>query len=105
VSRNRGAQVTPLHRSVIAGAGVGLLLVACYSDPQEKQQSSNAGFTVDVLFDVEGCRVYRFGDGGRVHYFARCNGGTLTTGTRSEPCGKNCTRDVTDELPTVEVRP
>ena len=58
--------------------------------------TNNTEFKVDHIFDVDGCRIYRFVDGGYYHYFANCPGSTVT-GLQS--CGKNCWRH--DDVPTV----
>lgn len=47
-------------------------------------------FQVEMLFEVDGCKVYRFQDYLRPVYFTNCKGGTRWT----ENCGKNCTRGV-----------
>lgn len=47
-------------------------------------------YQVDKLFEVDGCRVYRFEDGGHSRYFTNCSGATQW----HEGCGKNCTRPV-----------
>lgn len=51
---------------------------------------NNAGDPVEVqlMFEKDGCRVYKFYDGGR-HFFTTC-GETITSHTES--CGKGCTR-------------
>lgn len=61
----------------------GLLLVlvivfgaACRAGAERTESASNANFKVDVLFDYDGCRVYRFFDGASsARYFVRCADG------------------------------
>lgn len=48
------------------------LFAGCYGDPKEKIQNGN--FEVQYLFEQDGCKVYRFFDGGRAVYFSNCKG-------------------------------
>lgn len=73
-----------------------LFLLSCDRPAQEVRPSSNSHVPVELLFETDGCRVYRFEDGGRDHYFAKCAVPASTMSTES--CGKNCTRD--SEVPT-----
>lgn len=75
-----------------------LLFAACYEDAVKTERSSNPAVRVELLFEHDGCRVYRFFDSAQAHYFAKCGGGTASV---SSPvgCGENCTRD--DLVPTV----
>lgn len=41
-----------------------------YSKPAE----NNQGYTVDYLFEHDGCKVYRFYDRGNYVYFTNCTG-------------------------------
>jgi hypothetical protein len=81
----------------------GLLYAACTKEAEEKRHASNANFDVELLFTVDGVRVYRFVDG-RSHYFAVAGRDAATFSTWSESCGKNCTRQVSDEIQTVVAR-
>ncbi len=86
--------------AVLAIAAVGLF--GCLEDPVSGGRSSNSKIYVGLLFEHEGCRVYRFTDGGRSHYYARCLSSSVETfETHSENCGKNCTRTVETRVPTV----
>lgn len=79
-----------------------LLLLGCAEEPVSTGASSNANIAVSLLFEHEGCKVYRFLDAGHYRYYVRCSDGTQATGhTYSESCGKNCTRTRRDEIPTV----
>jgi hypothetical protein len=87
--------------ALVAGCGV--------HDPVEKSATSNAAMGLDLLFEHDGVRVYRFLDAGRHHYYAVTYGSITrqapsvsTFSTWSENCGKNCTRTVTDEIPTLK---
>ena len=70
------------------------LLAACVTPPAAVYQTSNQQVTVELLFEHDGCRIYRFRDPG-YHYYARCEGApqpqVQTMSTVS--CGKNCRRD------------
>lgn len=50
-----------------------LCLVACHEKAQTDVTSSNGDFKVELLFEVDGCKVYRFYDWG-YKYFSSCNG-------------------------------
>ncbi len=47
-----------------------LALVTCNKPYQECRNSTNDNFQVELLFEVDGVRVYRFEDGARSRYFA-----------------------------------
>lgn len=40
--------------------------------PQETKRSSNPNYSVNLLFEHEGCRVYAFDDNGQTVYYANC---------------------------------
>lgn len=47
-------------------------LVGCEeSAPMKTVQAGS--FVVETLFEVDGCRVYRFKDGGYARYFSNCD--------------------------------
>jgi hypothetical protein len=75
---------------VVLALGIGTtLLTGCTSDPVGTNATNNKNFTVDLLFENDGCRVYRFADGGQLVYYANCGARTQTSWDRS--CGKGCT--------------
>ena len=49
------------------------------------------GDNVRLLFEHDGCKVYKFQVEGNYGYYTSCEGKV----TWSENCGKNCRRDVT----------
>ena len=51
-----------------------LILSGCGGTPEGHPKSSNPSFNVERLFEVDGCRVYRFWDGLAARYFANCPG-------------------------------
>lgn len=71
-----------------------LALTGCNHDPIGIVPTNNYQFRVEKLFDVKGCEVYRFYDGGYSRYFTLCEGSV----TSMVNCGKNCYR--TDEVQT-----
>lgn len=81
-----------------------LLAVACDAEPVRVSQTTNAEVPVALLFEHDGCKVYRFEDSGRNHYYVRCpKEATQTIGSHEEPCGKGCMHTV-DEGITTEQR-
>jgi hypothetical protein len=79
-----------------------LMLTGCLKDAERAASSSNGQVTVGLLTSVEGCDVYRFFDDGNAHYFVKCKDAHVTEiDERTESCGKNCTRTVVEEIPTV----
>jgi hypothetical protein len=60
----------------------------CLSQPLMTTQTSNPTIAVDLLFEHDGCRVYRFFDGG-YHYFARCDSTGPNATILPDKCGKN----------------
>ena len=59
----------------------------CLAQPIMTTQTSNPGIQVDLLFEHDGCRMYRFMDGG-YHYFARCDGMGPSATVLPDKCGK-----------------
>ena len=68
-----------------------LLLVACTEPAESTVASSNGNIPVEKLFNVDGCTVYRFQDGGYNRYFSNCKSGHSEV-TYQRNCGKNCSR-------------
>lgn len=73
---------------------VGLLGAAtsnCLATPMETRATGNPNIDVSMLFEHDGCRVYRFVDGARAVYYTDCRGATAW----EESCGRNCSFPVT----------
>jgi hypothetical protein len=68
---------------LLLGAALG-----CEKSPVSQSSSNNPNIAVDFLFEHEGCKLYRFYDGGRAIYYANCGGRIQTSW--SHPCGKGC---------------
>lgn len=75
---------------------LGSFLVGCEKPAEQHTPTSNPHVPVELLFTHEGCRVFRFEDNGRNHYYARCPEGSSTSAVQD--CGKNCTQD--EQIPT-----
>ena len=71
-----------------------LALVACVEPAESTADSSNINIPVEKLFEVDGCTVYRFPDGGYTRYFSNCKSGRSEV-TYQQNCGKNCSRPET----------
>lgn len=75
---------------------ISVALVGCTQDPIAKHSTNNPNIEVETLFDHDGCRGYRFSDGGRTIYFTRC--GLSTNTAWYESTGKTTTyREVQTE--------
>lgn len=64
-----------------------LLLTSCGGDPDQVPESyvmTENYYPVHFLFEHEGCKVYKFSDGGRVVYYTNCDGSTSWETTRSQ---------------------
>lgn len=76
-------------RSLLAVAvAVLVTLAGCYAEPQRQSTSTNNDVNVALLTEFDGCKVYRFWDGGRAIYVARC--GAEATVDSAQSCGKGC---------------
>ena len=71
-----------MKKLIISALTIGLL-GGCNHDPQSTKYVGN-GIKVEFLFEHNGIKMYRFIDGGRVHYFT--DRGETTT---SQSEGKN----------------
>lgn len=49
-----------------------IFITACEKPAKETTQDGN--FTIEFLFEKDGCKMYRFSDGGRNIYWANCEG-------------------------------
>jgi hypothetical protein len=53
-----------------------LLVAGCTKYALEEHETNNTHFSVETLFEHEGCKVYRFKDGGDPIYYTNCKGTT-----------------------------
>lgn len=51
---------------------VSLLFISCVEKAQESVQLGN--FKNELLFETDGCKMYRFQDAGRYIYWSNCRG-------------------------------
>lgn len=65
------------------------LMVGCTKGAISTDKTNNDEFKVDFLFEKDACKIYRFRDNGRDHYFTSC--GETVSGYTSN-CGKSCTK-------------
>lgn len=77
-----------------------LLFSACSKTPVSTKQSNNPEIKVSILFDFDGCRVYRFVDDGE-KYFARCGGNATTSWDETHTTGKTIYTEH-HQIPTAE---
>lgn len=49
-----------------------VFLFSCTGDPMSV--TKNGDFQLELLFEKDGCKVYRFRDGGRYIYWSSCDG-------------------------------
>lgn len=62
-----------------------LFITSCAQDPISIHRSNNINIKIELLFEYENIKMYRFYDNGQYHYFTKNI--TITT----QNCGKNCT--------------
>jgi hypothetical protein len=84
-----------------------LVSLNCFKEGQPVEVQSNPNtespFRVEYLFSFEGCRTYRFHDGGYAIYITRCGKDKVkTTSAHTENCGKGCSRTIYRDA-TVEI--
>ena len=70
-------------KKILLAAAIIAALTGCYKDAQSTKIEGN-GVKVELLFEHNGIKMYRFLDGGRYHYFTD-RGETIT----NEQSGKN----------------
>ena len=63
---------------------VSILFLSCQREGIEELKTDNSNYEVELLFEVDGCKVYRFWDGGN-RYFTTCNGTVINKTTGKTP--------------------
>ena len=54
---------------------IALLFASCDDrQPQKDVETSNNDYQIQLLFEIDGCKVYRFFDRGSTRYFTNCKG-------------------------------
>ena len=90
-------------------AGVGLIVFGVYSchdseafaEYQKKEAAQKLYRETPRPFkQVDGCTVYEFERDQHTHYFTRCPSTTTTETNRTQSCGKNCTKRVSETIVT-----
>lgn len=81
-------------QKTLFAAAIALLLIGCAAEPQELVQGNNKDVEVYLLTEADGCKIYRFMDSGRFHYFTRCAANENVSTSSVQSCGKNCTESV-----------
>jgi hypothetical protein len=72
-----------------------LACAGCMTEPIATAPTNNAQIQVDLLFEHEGCRVFRFRDIG-YHYFVKCDAAGPNASTDPPQAGR---RDTSSILP------
>ncbi len=76
------------------------IAASCESSPVSTASTNNPSVKVELLFEHDGVKVYRFMDG-RYHYYAVPSNGGGATVSEDIKSGKTSSED---ELPTLERR-
>lgn len=89
---------------------IGLMAVIVYLTykpalpAQEMKQSGN--FQVEMLFEHDGCKMYRFEDAGKYIYYSKCSSennedlSTQTSWNERKSCGKGCVKYIPHQVST-----
>jgi hypothetical protein len=72
---------------------IALLFASCDEgrEPEKEVKSTNESYRIQLLFSVDGCKVYRFYDKGEWRYFANTKGSVSSY--HSEQSGKTRTTE------------
>lgn len=76
---------------------LGISFVQQFAEPSPEHKAAMR--VPQLLSETDGCKVYRFVDGG-THYFTRCGATVETVKNYTESCGKGCTRRRTESITT-----
>lgn len=85
-----------MHKFIMVGCAC-LSLLGCERPALEKKSTNNVNFNVELLFEHEGCRVYRFSDGD-TKYFVNCQGKVMWNETYQDGQGHTYTTPI--DIPT-----
>ena len=75
-------------------------LFSCVEKGEAVEVNSQGNFQVELLFEMDSCRMYRFRDGGRYIYWSNCQGKTERSYTRRS--GKGSSTHYEETLTTVK---
>jgi hypothetical protein len=51
-----------------------IVFTSCLKEPLKTLETNNSEYKIHLLFEVDGCKVYKFYDASNVRYFTTCNG-------------------------------
>lgn len=86
----------------ISGAALALLLKNCVKEPESTSKTTNDRFDVQLLFEHDGCRAYRFYDAQERKYYVHCPAGQASTQQeRHHSTGKTHWTE-REEIPTIQ---
>lgn len=88
---------------IVIGILMLVLTVGCYMEPirQETPKAQQAG--VSQIFEHQGCRVYRFWDGGYPRYYTKC--ACISKAEWVEKCGDSCFTNLENQTYNTEETP
>lgn len=86
---------------------IGLLIYATYKPASPAQEIKQSGsFQVEMLFENDGCKMYRFEDAGKYIYYSKCsndfngNVSNQTSWNETISCGKGCVKTIPHQVST-----
>lgn len=60
--------------TIILSILTSIILSSCNKAAQETTPTTNSAIKVDLLFEKDGCKIYRFNDAGHNVYWSDCRG-------------------------------
>ena len=84
---------------VAFGFIVWFIIILLYMGFGPSQEQLAKDRSMQVIQEIDGCKVYRFYDS-NYHYVTRCGDKVTTQKNWSEGCGKACTRHRTEDIAT-----
>lgn len=75
----QGNRRSPRLWALALVAGSAFFVTACEKTPVSTSRTDNREISVDLLFEKDGVKVYRFMDGGRAIYYTDARGRTEWT--------------------------
>ena len=85
----------------LVGSGllVWFIIILLYMGFGPSQEQLAKDRSMQVIQEIDGCKVYRFYDN-TYHYITRCGADVTTRKNWNEDCGKACTRHRTEDITT-----
>ena len=85
----------------LVGSGllVWFIIILLYMGFGPSQEQLAKDRSMQVIQEIDGCKVYRFYDS-NYHYITRCGTKVTTQRNWNEDCGKACTRHRTEDITT-----